>query len=353
VDVAISTSTVLPPPPAPPEAIHNCPSCSHWLPEGTLACPECQTLTYSQHLGRIAYEAQQLEQEQKWAEARDRWRSALQWLPAETAQAETLRTHIAQIDTRLQRVEDQKARWTRRLGPFAPIALFVLKFKTYLFLLLKMKFLLSLLGFFAIYWVIFGWKFAAGFTVGILVHEMGHYLAAKRRGLKVDLPMFVPGMGAYVRWYNTGVSREDLAGIALAGPLFGLTTALVFLAMWFAWHLQIFVVLAYVTAWLNVVNLIPVFIFDGAPATYALSRMQRWLVAATCVLFFGLTITDGNPFGPSTQWSFLVVGLAMVWRCFTNDEPEQGSTNTFLYFQGLLVVLGLVVLYTTSLAAVR
>jgi Zn-dependent protease len=323
------------------------------LPEGTLACPDCQTLTYSQHLGRIAYEAQQLEQEQKWPEARDRWRSALAWLPPETTQAETLRTHIAQIDTRLQRVEDQKARWTRRLGPFAPVALFVLKFKSYLFILLKMKFLLSLLAFFAIYWFAFGWKFAAGFTAGLLIHEMGHYLAAKRRGLKVDLPMFVPGMGAYVRWYNTGVSREDLAAIALAGPLFGLTCALAFLAMWFAWHTQIFVVLAYVTAWINVVNLIPVFIFDGAQATYALSRMQRGLIAATCIVFFGLTITNGEPFGPSTQWSFLIVGLAMVWRCFTNDEPEQGSTNAFLYFQGLLVVLGLVVLYTTSLAVVR
>jgi Zn-dependent protease len=343
---------VLPPLPASPEVIHNCPACSHWLPEGTLACPECQTLVYSQHLGQIAYQAQQLEQEQRWVEARDRWRAALPWLPAETTQAETLRTHIAQIDTRLQRVDDQRARWTKRLGPFAPIAFFLLKIKSFFFILLKAKFLLSLLAFFAVYWVIFGWKFAAGFSAGILIHEMGHYVAAKRRGLKVDLPTFIPGMGAYVRWYSQGISREDLAAIALAGPLFGLTCSLAFLAMWFAWHSQIFVVLAYVTAWINVINLIPVFIFDGATAAYALSRMQRGLIAATCVLFFGLTVRDGNLFGPSTQWSFLIVGLAMVWRCFTNDQPETPSSNSFLYFQGLIVVLGLVVLFTTSLAAV-
>jgi hypothetical protein len=67
-------STVLPPEPAPPIAIHSCPSCSHWLPDGTLACPDCQTLTYGQHLGALAASAQELEMKQKWVEARDRWR---------------------------------------------------------------------------------------------------------------------------------------------------------------------------------------------------------------------------------------------------------------------------------------
>src|ERR1700679_513139 len=69
--VSTTNATVLPPEPAPPEVIHNCPSCSHWLPEGTLACPDCQTLTYGVHLSQIAYSAQALEQEQKWTEARE------------------------------------------------------------------------------------------------------------------------------------------------------------------------------------------------------------------------------------------------------------------------------------------
>lgn len=342
--------TVLSPELARPETIHSCPACSHWLPEGTLACPDCQTLTYSQHLGAIAFAAQQLEREQRWSEARERWRSALEWLPPETSQAAGVQQHIAQIDARLKAVEDQKARWTRRLGPFAPVALFLLKAKSYLFLLFKLKFLISLFAFFGIYWALFGWQFALGFTGGLFVHEMGHYLAVKRRGLKADLPMFIPGMGAYVRWYHDGVSREDIAAIALAGPLFGLTVALGFLAAWIELHSRICIVMAYVTAWVNFVNLIPVFIFDGAHATYALSRMQRTLIAATCILFFGLTITNGDPFGTSTQWIFLIVGLAMGYRCLTNDVPETPSTNTFLYFQALIVVLGLVTFYTYPIA---
>ena len=176
---------------------------------------------------QIARSAQELEQEQKWVEARERWKSALPWLPEETQQAASMRQHIAAIDARLKAGEDQKARWTKRLGPFAPIALFLLKIKSLLFLAFKLKFLLSLVAFFGIYWVLFGWKFAAGFLACMFVHEMGHYVACKRRGLKADLPVFLPMMGAYVRWYGQGVSLEDLASISLAGPLYGLMAAFV------------------------------------------------------------------------------------------------------------------------------
>jgi Zn-dependent protease len=341
-----NSTLTLPPEIAPPEAIHSCPACSHWIPEGTLACPDCQTLVYSQYLGQVASQAQQLEQQQRWVEARDRWQSALPWLPAETAQAETLRNHIAQIDSRLQAADDQKARWKKKLGPFAPAALFLLKAKSALFLLFKLKFLLSMFAFFGIYWVLYGWKFAVGFTFALLVHEMGHYIAVKRRGLQADLPFFMPGMGAYVRWYGTGVSREDLAAIALAGPMFGLTIGLVYFAVWMLFHSPVFVVLAYFTMWVNFINLFPMLGLDGAQATYALSRMQRGLVAATCIVFFALTVQNGELMGPSTHWIFLIVGLGMLWRTAANDVPETPSTGTFVYFQSLAILLGLVILYT-------
>jgi len=347
----MSNATVLPPEPAPPEVIHSCPSCSHWLPEGTLACPDCQTLTYGVHLSQIAHAAQALEQEQKWAEARERWASALMWLPEETQQAESVRQHIAQIDARLKAADDQKAKWTKRLGPFAPIALFLMKIKSMLFLLFKLKFLLSFLAFFGIYWALFGWKFAAGFLACIFIHEMGHYVAVRRRGLKAELPVFLPLMGAYVRWYSQGVSLEDLAAISLAGPLYGLFAAAACYGLFVATHAPIFIVLVNVGAWINFLNLLPVRMLglDGAQATYALSRLQRGLIAATCMVLFGLSITDGDLFGASTLWIFLIVGLGMAWRCFTRDEPEKPSTKTFLYFQALVLVLGVIV-YKTQFA---
>jgi Zn-dependent protease len=345
------TATVLPPEPLPPQTVNSCPSCSHWLPDGTLACPDCQTLTYGQHLTELAASAQMLEQQGKWVEARDRWRSTLRWLPENTQQAQNINQHVAAIDRRLQAEEDQKARWTKRLGPFAPLALFLLKVKSFLFLIFKIKFLFGILGFFGIYWALFGWKFALGFTASIFIHEMGHYVAVKRRGLKADLPIFFPGLGAYVRWYSMGVSRADLASIALAGPVFGLGASLLCLAIAIWLRSPLFMVLANVGAWINFFNLLPILGLDGAQATYDLSRMQRGLIAATCILFFGLT-WQGSIDSPGNQWIFLIVGAGMVWRCFTNDVPEKAGTRTFVIFQALVIVLGLL-LRLTPVAGLR
>jgi Zn-dependent protease len=301
------------------------------------------------HLSEIARSAQELEQEQKWVEARERWRSALAWLPEEAQQAASVRQHIAQIDARLKAAEDQKAKWTKRLGPFAPIALFLLKIKSLLFLVFKLKFLLSLVAFFGIYWVLFGWKFAAGFLACLFVHEMGHFVACKRRGLKAELPVFVPMMGAYVKWYSQGVSLEDLASISLAGPLYGLFAAFACYGFYVSTHAPIFMVLVYVGAWINFLNLFPLLGLDGAQAAYALSRLQRGLIAATCMVLFALSITNGDLFGASTLWIFLIVGLGMAWRAFFTSVPEKPSTKTFLYFQALVLILGLIV-YRTQFA---
>jgi len=333
--------------PVAPEEIHNCPNCSHWLTEGTLACPDCQTLTYGAHLSGLAAQAQQLEQQGQWQQARELWAQALQWLPADTRQAVSIQNHLAQIDNRLKAEVDQKARWTKRLGPFAPIALFLIKAKSFLFVLLKFKFLLSLLVYFGLYWALFGWKFALGFLACIFIHEMGHYVTVKRMGLRAELPVFLPGMGAYVRWYGQGVSLENLAKIALAGPVFGLGSAVVCLALFWATHYGLFAVLAYFAAWINLINLLPILGLDGAQATLALSRLQRGLIAATCVLFFALSFRGMD--SDDNHWVFLIVAAGMIWRLFTNDEPEKPSTRSFAFFQGLVILLGMLVVYTFPL----
>ncbi len=58
---------------------------------------------------------------------------------------------------------------------------------------------LSMLLSIGVYALMFGWQYAAGFVALILVHEMGHYLAARRRGLDVGLPTFIPFVGAWIQ----------------------------------------------------------------------------------------------------------------------------------------------------------
>ena len=162
---------------------------------------------------------------------------------------------------------------------------------------------------------------------------MGHYVAARRRGLKVDLPVFLPGLGAYVRWYSQGVSLETLSSIALAGPFFGLLAALACAAVAVVWHNPLFSALANVGAWVNLANLTPVFGLDGAQATYSLDRTQRWLILATALIFFGVLHE-----GP-----FAFVAIGMTWRLFRGGYAEKPSTRTLVQFVLLLFALGLLI----------
>ena len=319
--------------PVAPEPIYNCPQCSHHLQPGTLACPECHTIVYAGHLHGIAVRATAAESEKNWTAARETWRTALDWLPANTTQAAAVQGKIDAMDARLRAEDDRKAKWTKRLGPLAPVVFFLAKAKSFLFLLFKLKFLISLVGFFAIYWALFGWQFGLGFTASILVHEMGHYVAARRRGLKVDLPVFLPGLGAYVRWYSMGIPLDGLSAIALAGPFFGLIFALGCGVVATATGSPLFSALAHVSAWLNVLNLIPVLGLDGAQATYALDKTQRWLVLATALIFFGLL----------HEWTFCFIALGMGFRLWTGGYPDRPSTKTMVHYVLLLFALGLII----------
>lgn len=313
-----------------PEPVYSCPNCQHWIHEGVLACPDCQTLVYSQHLNRIGAAAAAAERDGKLLEARELWTSALAWLPADASQADQIRSHIDSLDSRQQAEDSRVAKWKKRLGPLAPVVLGIAKFKSALFLLFKMKFLLGFLGYFAIYWALFGWKFALGFTLSILVHEMGHYVAVRRRGLKADLPMFLPGLGAYVRWYHQGMNLAQLAAIALAGPLWGLGAAVACFGLYLWTNQPVFQALAYTGAWVNLLNLIPVLGLDGAQATYALNRLGRGLILASCVLLFALM----------HEGVFLFLAAGMTWRMFTNDAPEENSVGTLAGYLALLIALG-------------
>ena len=105
--------------------------------------------------------------------------------------------------------------WLARLGPLGPFVLVILKGKGLLFAIFKFKFLFSLFSFVAVYWALYGWKFGIGFAVSILIHEMGHYIDIKRRGLPAEMPVFLPGLGAYVRWQALGVTLAQRAQISL------------------------------------------------------------------------------------------------------------------------------------------
>src|ERR1700754_1882621 len=78
----------------------------------------------------------------------------------------------------------------------------------------------------AAYALFYGWRFAAGFVLLLFVHEGGHYLAARRRGLDVGAPTFVPFVGAWIQLKQLPHDAETEAYVGLAGPFAGTLGAL-------------------------------------------------------------------------------------------------------------------------------
>ena len=271
-------------------------------------------------------------------QAAELWRTALPLLPRGSTQADWIRQHLKELGGQV--VEQAKTAeldrpqpktdWKKRLGPLAPLLLVLAKLKTFFFILLKLKFLLSFALFLGVYWTLFGPWFGVGFAVQILIHELGHVFAVKKNGLKADLPVFLPGFGAYVRWQGFDISVDTRAEIALAGPLFGLFAAVGCMAIYAYTKMPVFAALAHAGAWLNLINLIPVWMLDGGQATHALSRLQRGLLLIACLVFFAMT----------DQKVFLFVAAGMAYRLFTKDVPEEPSTRTMVFYMGLLFVLG-------------
>ena len=90
---------------------------------------------------------------------------------------------------------DWRGLFRKLWAPIAGIGAFLAKFG---FVLLKFKFLFSMFVSAAVYVWIGGWWFGIGLVLLLFVHEMGHVLEAKRQGLPVSAPLFIPFMGALI-----------------------------------------------------------------------------------------------------------------------------------------------------------
>jgi len=184
----------------------------------------------------------------------------------------------------------------RKLGPvFAAIAAFIAKFKTLLLLLPKLKLLTTagtMLVSVAAYSFVFGWTFAAGFVVLILVHEMGHVIELRRLGIKASPPMFIPFLGAVITAKSLGQNALAEARVGLAGPILGSIGSAACILIWHATGNDLFRALAFTGCFLNLFNLLPVVPLDGGRA---MAAMAPWMWFAGFAGLVALAIIWPNP----------------------------------------------------------
>lgn len=315
----------------------NCQRCSRALAPGALACDQCHALVHSEKLDGLAAEAKALEAHGDLRQARLRWLMGLPLLPPNSRQADWIQQHVRALDSvasKAQAPPPSENPWAKKLGPVGPIALLLAKGKFVLTALFKLKFLLSFAAFIGLYWAAFGMKFGVGFAVLILLHEMGHFIDIKRRGLPAEMPVFLPGLGAYVRWQALGVPLETRAAISLAGPLAGFLASVACATLWWQTNDPLWAALARVGAVLNLLNLIPIWVLDGGQAVLALSKAER-IILLTASLALWLLLG---------QNIFFLVALAAGYQAFfVGDLPKRPSIGITVYFITVLTALGVMI----------
>ncbi|HEX4106731.1 MAG TPA: site-2 protease family protein [Solirubrobacteraceae bacterium] len=140
----------------------------------------------------------------------------------------------------------------------------------------------------AAYSLFFGWWFAAGLVVLLLIHEMGHVIALRREGIAASPPMFIPFLGAVITARSLGDDAAAEARVGLGGPVLGTLGAFGALALYGLTGDPLLKGLAYVGFLLNLFNLLPVVPLDGGRA---MAAMTPWMWFAGLGLLAYLTFT--------------------------------------------------------------
>ena len=192
-----------------------------------------------------------------------------------------------------------------------------------------------------VYAMNWGVWFAVGFVLLIFVHECGHLLVARKLGLKVGAPVFIPFMGAFIALKDAPKNAWIEAQVGIGGPMLGTLGAGISYVLYLVTDNAMFQGLAYTGFFLNLFNLAPVGFLDGGRIVTALSP---WLWLVGLIIVLGMTILHPN----FILILILVVSAPRIFFLFrrkTDEErryyevtPGQRATMAAMYF-GLVALL--------------
>jgi Zn-dependent protease len=315
-----------------------CAECSAEVSDGALNCPQCLRLTHAQRLEELAKQARAAWRVGRFAEERELWIQSLSLLPPDTVQYAKIQSRIAELDQQAAVAsEAHSGGWRKASAGIVPAILLLLsKGKALLLGLTKMGTLLTMLASLGVYWKMYGWAFAAGLVFSIYIHEMGHVIAIRRYGFRATAPMFIPGLGAFIRMRGVKLPPIPDSRIGLAGPVYGVGAAITALILAFVTHAKIWFAIAHFGAVVNLFNLIPVWSLDGSRGLRSLTRLHRGIVLAVAA---ALWMFGGNPM-------LFLIAAACTYRMFTRDWQQEPDNQGLIQFVVLLIVLSAIAAFS-------
>jgi Zn-dependent protease len=202
------------------------------------------------------------------------------------------------------------------------------------------------IGVYAMAW---GMWFAIGFVLLIFVHECGHLIAARRLGLKVGAPVFIPFMGAFIALKEAPKDAWIEAQVGIGGPLLGTIGAVACDGLYLVTGNPMFRALAYTGFFLNLFNLAPIGFLDGGRIVTALSP---WLWLVGVVIAGGLLVLQPN-------FLLLIIllmsapRLAFLFRKKTDEERRYFEVTPARRWAMATLYFGLIAFLVVSMSATR
>jgi Zn-dependent protease len=155
-----------------------------------------------------------------------------------------------------------------------------------------------------------------GFVVITLIHEIGHAVAIRAKGLRAGYMVFIPFIGGAVTLKDQPRSAYDDAQIGLAGPIAGTAASLISLQI-FKWTGNPLYLLIALTGFiLNLINLLPIGLLDGGRISAAVTKWM-WV--------FGGAILTYKVFKQPNPLLILILVLAVFQVYASILREKEGS----------------------------
>lgn len=184
-------------------------------------------------------------------------------------------------------------------------------------------------------------RMVVGFVGIIFVHEIGHAVAIRAKGLRAGLLVFIPFIGGAVTLKDQPRSAYDDAQIGLAGPIAGTFASLVVLQVYKWTDQPLYLGIAAAGFVVNLINLLPIGMLDGGRISAAVTKWM-WVFGGGVLVY--KVVKQPNPL-------LLVIVLLVAFQVYLSIIREKDDKSFYdvtiaqrvfiaIAYFGLVIFLG-------------
>jgi Zn-dependent protease len=158
-----------------------------------------------------------------------------------------------------------------------------------------------------------------GFLGITLIHEIGHAVAIRAKGLRAGFMVFIPFIGGAVTLRDQPRTVYDDAQIGLAGPIAGTLASLVCLQVYKWLDDPVWLFISLLGFALNLFNLIPLGMLDGGRISAAVTKWM-WLLGGGAVVY--KLIDQPNPL-------IIVIAILAAFQVYASIVREKTDEHFY------------------------